>query len=281
VPLPQVLSIVIVNFNARDGLRRCLNSIYEHLTMDFDIAVIDNASHDGSTDMMWRNFPKVRLLRKRENAGFAAAANFAADAAAGDVILFLSPLCELTHDSLSAPADYLRDHPDTGAVGLRLIDTDGWVVETALTFPNLKACVFSPESPRRGSQHQAMSEPTHVDWVTSTCLMTTRAALDKVGPFDEGFFSGFADVDFCQRVHRHGMRVAYYPEASLIYALPATVSLRNTGTIIAHHRGRWRYYKRYLSNRFLDLPVFVAIWAGCGARVCAAWMGRLPLRRKA
>jgi len=284
VPIPQVLSIVIVSLNAREYLRRCLDSIYTHLAIDFEIAVIDNASRDGSAEMVAREFPEVRLLRNRRNVGYATAANFAADAAAGDVIVFLSPDCELTNDDLSEAADYLRNNPDVGALGISLVDSDGRPQLSVRPFPTFGRPILNrspflrrpaPGDIRRRSYRATDwgdAAVVDVDTVVGTCLLTTRAVLDKVGPFDEGFFWGYEDVDFCQRVHQTGLRVVYYRPARIVHATTASADGLPTRAIIARHRGMWRYYKRYQSSRALELPVFVAIWTQCGLKL----IGTLP-----
>jgi hypothetical protein len=119
-----------------------------------------------------------------------------------------------------------------------------------------------------------------VDTVVGTCLLTTRAVLDQVGPFDEGFFWGYEDVDFCQRVHQTGLRVVYYRPARIVHATTAGAHGLATGAIIARHRGMWRYYKRYHSSRALELPVFVAIWTQCGLKLIGALPQSLTSMRR-
>jgi GT2 family glycosyltransferase len=282
------LSIVIVSFNARDHLARCLSSIYQHEADDFEVVVVDNASQDGSADLVAKEFAAARLLRNKRNTGFAAAANLGADAAAGDVVLFLNPDSELTADAFSAPAALLRNNPDIGALGIKVLNPDGSLQLSVRRFPGLNTALFNRYSlftrllPRnRYSSSYLMTDWDHaqisdVDWLSGACLMTTRAVLDRVGPFDEGFFWGFEDVDFCQRLHRAGLRVVYDPETSVVHAIGASARSVPTRAVIARHRGMWRYYRRYLHSPVLDPFVFLGIAARCGVQVAATRLKRSP-----
>ena len=287
MPLANVLSVVIVSFNARDELNRCLWSLYQHLTGKYEVIVVDNASRDGSADLVAQDFPDARLIRNRSNIGFAAAADLGADAAAGDVIVFLNPDCELSDDAFSAAANHLRQNPDVGALGVKLLDSDGRLQLSARRFPRLDTALFNRYSlptrlfPRNPfSRRYLMTDWDHaglqpVDWVSGACLMTTRAVLDRVGSFDEAFFWGFEDVDFCQRLQREGLHVVYYPEASVRHSIGASARSVPVRAVVARHRGMWRYYKRYLaSNAAVDGLAFVAVWARCGLQVLGVTLGR-------
>jgi GT2 family glycosyltransferase len=294
-----MLSIVIVSFNAADHLRRCLESLYAYMNPPpegegrvredaaLEVIVVDNASADGSADMVAREYPQVRLLRNATNTGFAPAANRGAREAKGDVILFLNPDCVLHEDAFAAPAGYLRANPDVGALGIKVLDPDGGLQLSVRRFPGLEAALFNRYSlltrlfpNNRRSRRYLMTDWAHnaiadVDWLSGACLMTTRAAIDRVGYFDEGYFWGFEDVDFCQRLHRAGLRVVYYPHTSVVHVIGASARSVPTKAIVARHRGMWRYYKRWLaSNPALDAVVYAGIWARCGLQAGMSWLKR-------
>jgi GT2 family glycosyltransferase len=281
-----VISIVIVSFNAREHLRRCLESIYEHQGGDFELIVVDNASDDGSADLAAESFPQARLVRNTANLGFAVAANEGAGVAAGDVIVFLNPDCVLDHDAFSAPAEFMRANPDVGALGLKIFDPAGTLQLSVRRFPDLSAALFNryslltrllPGNPL--SRRYLMTDWSHdqiedVDWVSGACLLTTRAAIDRIGYFDEGYFWGFEDVDFCQRVHRAGLRMVYFPKTSVMHEIGASARTVPARALIARHRGMWRYYRRYLSRPLVDVAVFAGIWARCGVLLVSGWAKR-------
>jgi GT2 family glycosyltransferase len=283
-----MLSIVIVSFNAREHLRRCLASLYGHLSGQFELVVVDNASIDGCAEMVAEDFPRATLIQNRRNRGFAAAANQGASTAKGDVILFLNPDSEVAIDAFSAPAEYLRANPDVGALGLKVLNPDGTLQLSVRRFPRLEAALFNRYSlftrlfpGNRYSRRYLMTDWDHagvsdVDWVSGACIMTTHAALDRVGPFDEGFFWGFEDVDYCQRLHGAGLRVVYYPHTSVSHAIGVSARTVPARALIARHKGMWRYYKRYLAaNPVLDALVFVGVWARCAVQIAATRLRRL------
>ena len=285
------LSIVLVSYNAREHLRRCLASLYQHLAAGFEVIVVDNASPDGSADLVAREFPAATLVRNPTNAGFSVAANVGARAAQGDVVLFLNPDSEVDGDPFTGPAAYLRAHPDVGALGLKVLDPGGSLQLSVRRFPGLANAMFNRYSlltrllpGNRYSRRYLMTDWDHgslsdVDWVSGACLMTTRRTLATVGHFDEAYFWGFEDVDFCQRVHRAGLRVVYYPDASVRHEIGASARTVPLRAILARHRGMWRYYRTYLSVfPLVDLAVLAGIAGRCGAQLASATLRRALTR---
>ncbi|HXH22586.1 MAG TPA: glycosyltransferase family 2 protein [Dehalococcoidia bacterium] len=287
MPPEQLLSFVIVSFNAREHLRRCLRSLFRHQRGAFEVVVVDNDSRDGSADMVAREFPAVRLIRSTVNRGFSAGANLGASEARGDVIVFLNPDCELSDDAFSAAAAYLRSHPEAGALGIKIVDPDGRLQLSVRRFPDLTASLFNryslltrlfPGNPL--SRRYLMTDWSHdeiaeVDWVSGACLVTTRATLKNVGSFDEGYFWGFEDVDFCQRVHRAGLKVIYFPQTKVTHEIGASARTVPSKALIARHRGMWRYYRAYLARSApLDVLVFAGIWLRCALMLATGWLRR-------
>jgi GT2 family glycosyltransferase len=282
-----VLSIVLVSFNAREHLRRCLQTVYKFMQGDFEVIVVDNASPDASADMVASEFLQVRLLRNSRNEGFAIGANAGMKVAAGDVIVLLNPDSELTHDPFSAPADYLRANPNVGALGIKILDPDGGLQLSVRRFPNLWAALFNryslltrvwPNNPY--SRRYLMSDWDHeairnVDWVSGACILTTHAVLDRVGYLDEAYFWGFEDVDYCQRLHRARLRVVYYPDTSVVHAIGASARTVPAKALIARHKGMARYYQNYLGSiLLLDALVYAGIWSRCAVLLAGGWLKR-------
>lgn len=280
------ISIVIVSFNARDHLRRCLASTSQ-MTGDYEVIVVDNASNDGAPAMVESEFPHVRLIRNARNLGFAAAVNIGERAAAGDVVVLLNPDSILTSDPFAAPAVFLRANRDVGVVGIKILDPDGGLQLSVRRFPGLQAALFNryslltrlwptnPFSSRYLMTDWRHDEQADVDWVSGACLLTTRQVLDRVGPLDEGYFWGFEDVDFCQRVHKAGLRVVYYPQTSVIHVIGASAKTVPTKALVARHKGMWRYYKAHVSsNHLVDALVAAGIAGRCAFQVSASSLRR-------
>lgn len=283
----ELISIVIVSFNARDHLRRCLASIFEQQQGEFEVIVVDNASSDGAATMVEEEFPAVRLVRNPRNEGFAKGVNLGERAAAGDVIVMLNPDSILTSDPFSAPAAYLRGNPDVGVLGIKILDPDGKLQLSVRRFPGLQVALFNRYSiftklwpNNRFSSRYLMTDWDHdrmadVDWVSGACLLTTRAVIERIGRLDEGYFWGFEDVDFCQRVHKSGLRVVYFPDSSVIHVIGASARTVPTKALVARHKGMWRYYKQHLaSNPAIDGLVYAGIWGRCGLQVLSSSLKR-------
>jgi GT2 family glycosyltransferase len=279
-----MLSVVIVSFNAREHLRRCLESLFQHQGGEFEVIVVDNASADGSAPLVREAFPKVRLIESRVNEGFSRGANRGTREARGDVMAYLNPDCTLEGDAFSAPADFLRAHPDVGCVGIKVLDPSGQLQLSVRRFPGFSVALFNryslltrlfPGNPF--SRRYLMSDWSHeeiadVDWVSGACFLTTRATLDRTGMLDEGYFWGFEDVDFCQRVHRAGLRVVYFPKTHVKHEIGASARTVPTRALVERHKGMWRYYRTYLGRwPPVDAAVFAGIWLRCGAILAANW----------
>ena len=282
-----MISIVIVSFNALGHLRACLETLYEHQRGEFEVVVVDNDSPDESADMVEREFPQVGLIRNLHNAGFAAGVNAGVRASKGDVIAMLNPDSVLAEDAFSSPADYLRGHPDIGALGIKILDPDGRLQLSVRRFPGLEVALFNRYSlftrlfpNNRFSRRYLMTDWQHdaisdVDWVSGACLLTTREAINRVGHLDEGYFWGFEDVDYCQRLHEAGLRVVYYPLTSVVHAIGASARTVPTKAVVARHRGMWRYYTRHLaSNPVINALVYAGIWTRCGLQVASTQLKR-------
>jgi N-acetylglucosaminyl-diphospho-decaprenol L-rhamnosyltransferase len=272
------VSIVIVSYNGREHLRRCLESLAAHPpAVEHEVIVVDNDSRDGSAPMVASDFPRIRLLRLPRNVGFAAGANHGIKEATGEAIVLLNPDSEIEADPFMPLLAYLREHEDAGTVAPRLLNPDGSLQLSCRRFPTFSVALFNRYSlltrlfPRnRYSQQYLLSDWEHdsvseVDWVSGACLMARRSLLDSIGLLDESYFMYIEDVDLCQRVHRAGYKVVYYPEASLIHHIGRSSRTLPTRSIMARHRSMWHYYKKYLRRGFLmDFVVASGIVARCG-----------------
>jgi len=271
------LSIVIVSYNGREYLRRCLRSLLEHTRgLEYEVVVVDNASQDGSTDMVAAEFPSVRLLRRPSNAGLSTALNQGIRLSGGEMTVLLNPDVELQDNPFPVMAQYLRDHPEVGILGPRLLDDDGSLQLSCRRFPTFSVVFFNRYSlltrlfPRNPlSTRYLMTDFDHsgmagVDWLSLACWMAPRRLFDEVGFLDEGYFLYNEDVDFCQRVHRAGRKVVYFPEVSVVHHIGGSTSSVPNRSVIERHRSMWRYYRKYMRRGLLlDGPVLAGIAFRC------------------
>jgi GT2 family glycosyltransferase len=287
------ISIVTVSFNGREYLRRCLRSLLEHTRgLEYEVVVVDNASQDGSADMVAEEFPSVRLLRRPSNAGLSTALNQGIRLSGGEMTVLLNPDVELRDNPFPAMARYLRDHPEVGILGPRILDDDGSLQLSCRQFPTFSVVFFNRYSlltrllPRNPfSIRYLMTDFDHsgtaeVDWLSLACWMAPRRLFDEVGFLDEGYFLYNEDVDFCQRVHRAGRKVVYFPEVSVVHRIGGSTSTLPSRSVIERHRSMWRYYRKYMRRGFLlDGPVLAGIAARCAYTLALNNLKRLRRRR--
>ncbi|MGA2285184.1 MAG: glycosyltransferase family 2 protein [Dehalococcoidia bacterium] len=282
------ISIVIVSYNGREHLRRCLASLLAHPpAAEREVIVVDNDSADGSADMVAPDFPGVRLLRMRRNLGFAAGANRGIREATGEALVLLNPDSEIEVDPFAPMLAYLREHVEAGIVAPRLLNPDGSLQLSCRRFPTFSVALFNRYSlftrlfpHNRYSRQYLLSDWQHdsiseVDWVSGACLMVRRSLLEPIGLLDEGYFMYIEDVDLCQRVHRAGAKVVYYPAVSVIHHIGQSSRTLPSRSIVARHRSMWHYYKKYLRQ---NAVVDVAVAGGIATR-CAYLLAANQLRR--
>lgn len=222
-----VVEVIIVSYNTRGLLRRCLQSLSAVSSPSLRIWLVDNASTDGSADMVRAEFPAVRLIASHQNLGFAAGNNVALRQIVGtDVghamgpVLFLNPDTEVEPDAIAGMAAYLAQHPEVGAVGVQLRNADGsqqrsyggfWFARLVSSF--VSGRLRGPDPGIAGSQR----DPFFVDWLVGACVLVSRAALAAVGELDEIFFIYGEEIDWQYRLHQAGYRVALLPTLHVLH----------------------------------------------------------------
>jgi len=198
------------------------------LPFSSETIVVDNASHDGSIEMVRQQFPTVTAVASTVNNGFAAGMNLGLSRASGDYLLLLNTDIAILGNALTTMATYLDQHPDVGLVGPRLLNPDGSVQSSCRRFPSIRAIIYrrTPLGIFPKAKHELrrflMLESDHtvnqpVDWLLGACMMVRRSAVEKVGALDERFFLYFEDVDWCRRFWQAGWGVHYVADAELVH----------------------------------------------------------------
>ena len=206
-----MISIVIVNYNTRKLLADCLRSIEAHCP-EAEVVVVDNASRDGSAEMLRAEFPGVILVTSDVNLGFAGANNAGLARCRGEFVVLLNSDTVLEDDGLTRCAGWMRDNPEVGALSPRLVGFDGHPQRCLHRFPSLGGKVRDALrlAPGPGSE----PEPSDAGWLAGTALMIRRAALEGLGgALDDRFFMYWEDADLSIRLRRAGWRLAAYPGA--------------------------------------------------------------------
>jgi len=193
----------------------------------FEVIVVDNASTDGSVEMVREEFSDVHLIANAQNRGFPAANNQGVAVAQGRYVLLLNPDTEVLGDALVTMVAFADAHPDVGVLGPQLLDPDGSVQSSRRRFPTLLTAFFEstwlqPYAPRRLLERyyaldRSDDATQDVDWVKGAALMARREAVEQVGPMDEGFFMYSEELDWCRRFREAGWRVVYLPSARIIH----------------------------------------------------------------
>jgi N-acetylglucosaminyl-diphospho-decaprenol L-rhamnosyltransferase len=273
------LSILIANWNGQALLRRLLTSIEQtHQGLSIEIIVVDNASADGSAEMILREFPNVCLVRNTKNLGFARANNQAAQLARAPILLLLNNDTLVHPGALSTLVHYLEDHPQVVAVGPKLIGGDGRPLRSSRNLPTLPALLNSIQFLRWTGLFRVpylRSRNTGCDSVhggpvaqlDAASLAIRRNAFERCGGFDEGYEFGVEDVDLCARLNSEA--VLHYVPTAAIEHLGRMSSRANRNMVDRAYLCGWARYLRkhhshgaallYKTVVTLDMPVRIAL----------------------
>lgn len=219
------LSVVVVSWNTRELLARCLRSIHEHPPQrSHEIWVVDNGSTDGSATLVRERFPRVRLIQNDENVGFAAANNQAIRQAEGEYVVLLNSDAEVRSGALQSLLEFMASHPRAGAAGARLLHPDGSLQPSChpMLTPGREAwrLLFLDRIWRRASYAMYRWDPDTprpVDVIKGACLLLRREALTKVGLLDEAYFMYAEEVDLCWRLAHAGWQRWWVPRAEVVH----------------------------------------------------------------
>jgi GT2 family glycosyltransferase len=222
-------SIIIVSFNTRDILRECLNSVmHESHGLDLEILIVDNASHDGSPEMVEQEFPQARVMRSEVNLGFGAANNVALREARGRYLVLLNSDAFFQPEALARAIRHMDETPQCGLGGGRLVGRDGKAQPSSRCFHSVTGDLIVltglaakyPKSRFFGAFDRTWADEfvaAPVDWVPGAFSIIRPSALKQAGLFDPSFFLYYEEVDLCRRVHASGMEVWYWPDIGIIH----------------------------------------------------------------
>ena len=262
-----MLSILIVNWNTRDDLRACLASLRATCSdLSHEVIVVDNASDDGSSDMVRAEFPTATLLALDENTGYAAGNNRAYEAAQGEFVWLLNPDTVVLPDAARTLLDFLEAHPRCGAVASLLEDArTGQPQQSCRRFPSPRAlwceatglARFFPRSRflngyRYGEWHHRTTR--RVAQPMASSLLLRRSAIEASGGlFDLQFPIFFNDVDLCWRIIHRGWHIWYCADARVRHKGGAGTSQRRRAMIAESHRSLLAFYRQYYRARLSPL----------------------------
>lgn len=279
------VSIIIVNWNSKDYLRKCIQSIYANTAgISFEIIVVDGASFDGCGEMLACEFPAVNFIQSEKNVGFARANNLGFEHSLGESILFLNPDTELFGPGINALYWTLTHLEDAGIVGARLLNTDGSLQTTSIkAFPTILNQLLDSEVLRRrfprlplwGMQplFAAAKKPAEVQVISGACMLVKRATFESVGKFDEDYFMYSEDVDLCFKASQRGCKNYFVPGAEIIHHGGCSTTKQGTDQFanVMMRQSRWRYFKKTRGTAYATL-FRASLLAAAVARLGCIWI---------
>jgi len=251
------VSIIIVNWNARDLLSECLAHLHPAIDeLSAEVFVVDNASQDGSAAMVKEEFSWVRLIENAENIGFARANNQAIKLSAGQYILLLNNDAFVRPDTVVQMLSFMQAHPEAGMSGCKLFFPDGALQYSCSSFPTLftELCGalyldrLFPRSRLFGKYlmtYWGHNDVREVDAVLGACMLVRRRAIDQVGLMDEKFFMYSEEVDWCYRFKKAGWKVYYVPHAQAIHIWGGSSKQVEVGMFVQMYRSRVAFFQKH------------------------------------
>lgn len=233
------LSVITVNWKVKDLVFRSLQSLYQHTRgISFEVFFVDNDSRDGSVGLIQREFPQIHIIANQKNLGFAKACNQGIQASIGDFVLLLNPDTEFFDNALGKLVVWMRNHPDVGIAGGKLLNPDRTLQQSVRRFPTFISQalillklhhVFPDLKPLRHYFAKDFNydpppfvgggkgEGIEVDQVMGSFFCIRRELIKQIGPLDERYFIWFEEVDYCKMARDADWKVVYTPELSIIH----------------------------------------------------------------
>lgn len=285
------LAVIIISYNTKELLDDCLASVYkaDHPRKGLQVAVVDNASVDGSMDMVAKKYPAVISINNSKNLGFAKANNIGVEATDARYVLFLNSDTVIKRYSLVKPLKYLKTHPKVGAITIKLFLKDGTIdYDNHRGFPTPWTSIskFSglakifPKSTFFNSYHlgfQKLDKIHQIPVAAGSFMMMPTKLFSDIGMWDESYFFYGEDIDLCYRINEAGYSIIYYPKVSTLHLRGASSGLRkeNAQTAASSKANRikvaksstdaWKiFYKKFYSKRY---PFFITAMVLAGIAV--------------
>ena len=245
------LSIIIVTWNTKDLLQKCLDSIYKTIhDITFEVIVIDNASEDDTVVMLRGNFPHITLLKNSQNLGFGAANNQGLQIMRGRYALLLNSDTVLTIHAVEELFAFMETHPESAMACGQLLNSDGSKQNSIASFPSLLTLMTNMPLleylfPKRyPSKRYNYEKPIEVDSGIGACLLVRKKAIDEVGMFDERYFFFFEETDWAYQMKKVGWKI-FHIHTAFIYHFQGQSIVRNVRSRIEFYRSRYLFFRKW------------------------------------
>jgi GT2 family glycosyltransferase len=278
------LSVIILNYNTKEHLRKCLNSIRQTKTaFQIEIIVADNGSQDGSLGMVKQDFPEVKIVDNNANLGFAKGNNLAIKQASGKYILLLNSDTTVDARTFDETIRYLDAHPQVGALGAKVLLPDGQLDKACRRrFPNPANSFLRLFGLRKFSNYNIagdIDQEAEVDAIMGAYMAVPRLVINQVGLLDEQYFMYGEDLDWCWRIKHAGYKVVYYPKSVIThykYGSSKTIPFKVIGWA---HDAMKIFYRKFYAPKHSWLFNQV-IYLGINLRMYLVMLVNLFRRRK-
>ena len=257
------ISIIIVNWNTRDLLKSCLESVLETIhDISYEIIVVDNASQDGSVAMLQEKYPHVRLIQNTENRGFGAANNQAMRIMTGQYALLLNSDAVLTENAVRELFTFMEAHSDAAMACGQLLSADGSKQNSVANFPNLLTLLTNTSlleylfPNRYPSKRYSYDKPIEVDSCIGACLLVRKKTIEDVGMLDERYFFFFEETDWAYHMRNAGWKIFHVPTAFIHHFQGQSIG-RDIQSRIEFYRSRYQFFKKWKSRPYFIVVCFV------------------------
>jgi GT2 family glycosyltransferase/multisubunit Na+/H+ antiporter MnhE subunit len=277
------LSVIIVNYNVKYFLEQCLISVYKALTdIPAEVWVIDNNSVDGSVEMVRQKFPQVELIANTENTGFSVANNQAIKVSKGEYVLLLNPDTVVEEETFIKCIQFMDEHMDAGALGVRMIDGKGkFLPESKRGLPTPEVALYKmfglnkifKNSKKFGKYHLSYlpeHETNEVEVLAGAFMFIRKKTLNEVGLLDETFFMYGEDIDLSYRIINGGYKNYYFPESSIIHYKGESTKKQSVNYVFVFYNAMIIFAKKHYQNKNAGLLIFfikLAIYLRAGLAV--------------
>ena len=284
-------SVIIVNYNVKDFLAQALRTIRKSFAyaqqrrpgLESEIFVVDNASEDGSVEMVQSQFPEVITIANKQNAGFARANNIALSRSTGDYILLINPDTLMQEDTIDVMLSAFENDPSIGMAGCKILNPDGtlqlacrrgfptpWVAFTKIS--GLSS--LFPQTKLFGKYNVTFRDPDksyEVDAISGSFMMIRRTVFEQIGGLDETFFMYGEDLDWCYRIQQSGWKIFYIADTQIIHYKGESTRRSNIDEIRTFYKAMSVFVEKNISQSpFIKGLLNATIWM----RALFAWTGR-------
>ncbi len=220
------ISVILVSYNTKEMTKKALNDLFASVgDIKMEVLIIDNASKDGSAEMLLREYPQIKLIENTQNVGFGRANNQALPLLSGQYVLLLNTDAFVQTDTLYKTMQYMEAHPTCGMLGVKLLGRDGALQPSCRYFPTAWNIFLERTNLKKLFKNTKLIDDMSwdhnsvrsCDWVPGCYALIRKEVIDQVGLFDPRYFLYYEEVDHCLAAKRAGWEVVYFPDTTVVH----------------------------------------------------------------